>query len=399
MLPIKIKEWQLLLLLACIQFSNILDFVIMMPLSPRLMEVFKISPAEFGFIVSSYAFSAGISGILGAFFIDRFDRRFALNTCYAGLTLATLLCGVVHTYPLLVMARIMAGAFGGLTGAIIFAIIGDLIPYERRGKATGVVMSAFSLASVIGVPAGLYLAELFNWNAPFFGLFIFSAIVLGFAHLYTPSVKGHLSTLAKHPLKTLEILFINKNHLIAFSLITMMMFGGFSVIPFIAPYLVANIGITNNELGFVYILGGGFTVFTARIIGILADKFGKPLVFAIIAFISIIPILAVTNLPRMPLYVTLTVTTCFFVFVSGRFTPAMAMITASVHPVNRGSFMSMVSSIQQIASGLAASLSGIIIQKTADGQLTEFPKVGLVAASATLIAIYISTRIKTVSHN
>jgi predicted MFS family arabinose efflux permease len=137
MLPIKIKEWQLLLLLACIQFSNILDFVIMMPLSPRLMEVFNISPAEFGFIVSSYAFSAGISGILGAFFIDRFDRRIALNTCYAGLTLATLLCGVVHTYPLLVMARIMAGAFGGLTGAIIFAIIGDLIPYERRGKATG----------------------------------------------------------------------------------------------------------------------------------------------------------------------------------------------------------------------------------------------------------------------
>jgi predicted MFS family arabinose efflux permease len=159
-------------------------------------------------------------------------------------------------------------------------------------------MSAFSLASVIGVPAGLYLAEMYNWNAPFFALFLFSAIVLGFAHFYTPSVKGHLSTLAKHPLKTLEILFLNKNHLIAFSLITMMMFGGFSVIPFIAPYLVANIGITNNELGFVYILGGGFTVFTARIIGILADKFGKPLVFAIIAFISIIPILAVTKFAR-----------------------------------------------------------------------------------------------------
>ncbi|MBK8397623.1 MAG: MFS transporter [Leptospiraceae bacterium] len=397
MLPTKIKEWQLLLLLACIQFSNILDFVIMMPLSPRLMDVFKISPAEFGFLVSSYAFSAGISGILGAFFLDRFDRRIALNTCYAGLTVATLICGVVHTYPLLMAARIMAGAFGGLTGAIIFAIVGDLIPYDRRGKATGIIMSAFSLASVIGVPVGLWLAEIFNWNAPFFALFGFSAVTLVFAHFYTPSVKGHLSSFAKHPLKTLETLFLNKNHLTAFALITMMMFGGFSVIPFIAPYLVANVGITNTELSYLYILGGGFTVFTARIIGSLADKFGKPLIFAIIAIISILPILALTNLPKVPLYITLSVTTCFFVFVSGRFTPAMAMITASVHPLNRGSFMSMVSSVQQIASGLAASLSGVIIQKTADGQLAEFPTVGIVASISTIVAILISTRLKTVS--
>lgn len=397
MLTSKIKEWQLLLLLACIQFSNILDFVIMMPLSPRLMDVFKINPAEFGFLVSSYAFSAGISGILGAFFLDRFDRRIALNTCYAGLTIATLFCAVVHTYPLLMAARIMAGAFGGLTGAIVFAIVGDLIPYERRGKATGIIMSAFSLASVIGVPIGLWLAELYNWNAPFFGLFGFSAVTLVFAHFYTPSVKGHLSSLAKHPLKTLETLFFNKNHLTAFALITMMMFGGFSVIPFIAPYLVANVGITNTELSYLYILGGGFTVFTARIIGSLADKFGKPLIFAIIAIISILPILALTNLPRVPLYITLTVTTCFFVFVSGRFTPAMAMITASVHPLNRGSFMSMISSIQQIASGLAASLSGVIIQKTANGELAEFPTVGIVASIATIAAILISTRLKTVT--
>ena len=234
-----------------------------------------------------------------------------------GFTIATLFCAVVHTYPLLMAARIMAGAFGGLTGAIVFAIVGDLIPYERRGKATGIIMSAFSLASVIGVPIGLWLAELYNWNAPFFGLFGFSAVTLVFAHFYTPSVKGHLSSLAKHPLKTLETLFFNKNHLTAFALITMMMFGGFSVIPFIAPYLVANVGITNTELSYLYILGGGFTVFTARIIGSLADKFGKPLIFAIIAIISILPILALTNLPKVPLYITLTVTTCFFVFVSG----------------------------------------------------------------------------------
>ncbi len=397
MTQIKIKEWQLLSLLACIQFANILDFVIMMPLSPKLMEAFSISPAEFGFIVSSYAFSAGFAGILGAFFIDRFDRRFALNSCYAGLTIATLLCGLVHSYSLLLMARILAGAFGGLTSAVTFAIIADLIPYERRGKATGIVMSAFSLASVIGVPIGLYLAYLYNWNAPFIGLTVFSCVVLVFAHFYTPSVKGHLSSMAKHPLKTLEVLFLNKNHLIAFSLITMMMFGGFSVIPFIAPYLVKNIGISNLELSYVYILGGAFTVFTSRLIGSLADKFGKPRTFAIVAFISMIPILGITNLPKVSIYLTLAVTTCFFVFVSGRFTPAMAMISASVHPLNRGSFMSMFSSVQQIASGLAASLSGFIIQKTPDGQLTEYPTVGLVAVIATIIAIWISTKLKTVT--
>jgi predicted MFS family arabinose efflux permease len=391
-----LKEWQLLLLLAGIQFTHILDFVIIMPLGPRFMEVFSINPQQFGFIVSSYTFSAGIAGILGTGFVDRFDRKAILNTSYLGFVLGTYFSAMSPDYNTLLIARIVSGAFGGIIGAMVFSIIGDVIPYERRGKASGIIMSAFSFASVAGVPLGLFLASQYNsWSAPFWGLSIFSTFILILSHFIMPSIRTHLEKNEYHSaFKVYKIILKDKNHLKAFFLITSMMFGGFSVIPFISPYMVSNVGVSEKDLSYLYFFGGGATVFTARIIGILADKYGKFKVFATVAILSTIPIYLITNLPRVPLYLALIVSTLFFILVSGRFIPALAIITSSVLPRNRGGFMSLTSSFQQIASGLASSISGIILTKNTDGSMSNYEYVGYMAIFATIVSIYTGSKIQ-----
>ncbi len=390
-----LKEWQLLFLLAGIQFTHILDFVIIMPLGPRFMQVFSINPQQFGFIVSSYTFSAGIAGILGTGFIDRFDRKAVLNTSYLGFVLGTYLSAMSPDYNTLLVARIVSGAFGGILGAMVFSIVGDVIPYERRGKASGIIMSAFSFASVAGVPLGLFLATEYNsWSAPFWGLSFFSTVILILSHFIMPSIRTHLEKNEYHSaFKVYKIILKDTNHLKAFFLIISMMFAGFSVIPFISPYMVSNVGVSEKDLSYLYFFGGGATIFTARIIGILADKYGKYKVFATIAVLSTIPIYLITNLPQVPLYQALIVSTLFFILVSGRFIPALAIITGSVLPRNRGGFMSLNSSFQQIASGLASSISGIILVKNSDGSMSNYEYVGYMAIVATLIATYIGSKI------
>jgi predicted MFS family arabinose efflux permease len=397
--PTKVlKEWQILLLLAGIQFTHILDFVMIMPLGPRFMEVFQVDPQEFGFIVSSYTFSAGLAGIFGTFFIDKFDRKAVLNTSYLGFVLGTFFCAVASDYKILILSRIVSGAFGGILGAVIFSIIGDIIPFERRGRATGFVMSAFSIASVAGVPTGLYLAQFFSsWAAPFWVLAFLSSFILVISHFIMPSIRSHLEKTEVHnPIKVFLIVIKEWNHIKSFILITFMMFAGFSVIPFISPYMVSNVGMTELELSYLYIFGGGATFFTARIIGFLTDRFGKYRVFAIIASISMIPIYLVTNLPKVNLFSALVVSTSFFIFVSGRFIPALSLITSSVKPQNRGGFMSLNSSFQQLASGFASIFAGIIIQKNIDGTLSNYQYVGYFAICSTLIAIFIAGKIELV---
>jgi predicted MFS family arabinose efflux permease len=390
-----LKESHLLLLLASIQFTHILDFVIIMPLGPRFMDVFKINPQEFGFIVSSYTFSAGLAGIIGTGFVDRFDRKAVLNTAYLGFVLGTYLSAISPDYKMLLLARIVSGAFGGILGAMVFSILGDVIPYERRGKASGIIMSAFSFASVIGVPLGLYLASQFNsWAAPFWGLAILSTFILLFSHFIMPSVKTHINKLENHSVyKVYMIILKDSNHLKAFMLIISMMFAGFSVIPFISPYMVSNVGVSEKDLSYLYFFGGAATIFTARIIGTFADKFGKYKVFSIIAALSTIPIYIITNLSVVPLYHALVASTLFFILVSGRFIPALAMITSSVLPRNRGGFMSLNSSFQQIASGMASIIAGMILVKNQDGTMSNYQYVGYMAMCSTFLAIYIGSKL------
>jgi predicted MFS family arabinose efflux permease len=391
-----IHEGWLLGVLAAIQFTAVLDFMIIMPLGPQYMRVFDINPAQFGLIVSAYAIAAGISGIIAGFFIDRFDRKRALMGLYAGFTVGTLFCALAPTYLTLVAARVVAGAFGGVTMGLVMAVIGDVIPEFRRGKAMGIVMSSFSVASICGVPLGLEIANRMDWHIPFFALTGLCVIVLALMAKALPSMRGHIDRLATQPPAQLMATIIKeRRNQLALLFMAMLMCTGFTVFPFLATYMVRNVGLTEQQLPWIYVCGGVCTLVSMNVIGRWADRIGKKPVFIIMTLSSMIPVLIVTNLPHVALGLALLVSTIFMVCSSGRVVPAMAMLTASIEPHHRGGFMSINSSVQQLSSGMAAWLSGQIIGQNGT-HMTRFGYVGALSVCFGLAAIYLARYLRTV---
>lgn len=388
------KESALLFILAALQFTNIVDFMIMMPLGDVLMKLFKIGPQQFSVIVSAYTISAGISGFLGAFLIDRFDRKVALKYIYLGFTIGTFACGLAPNYEMLVLARIFTGMFGGIIGALVISIVSDIIPVERRSTAMGVVTAAFSVASVLGVPGSLYIANLYSWHIPFFVLGGISSILLVASLYIIPSIKAHLDLPRKSPKQLLTMLRDSPNQQKALLFMFLLVMGQFSVIPFITPYMIRNVGLTQGTIPFIYLVGGGLTIFSSPLIGKLADKYGRQRIFVFGAAFSIIPLLIITNLVPIPIYFVLTITGIFFISITGRMIPAMSLMTSIVKPENRGSFMSMSSSVQQLSAGAAAFISGNIVIQGTNG-LQNYNYVGYLAVAATLVAIFMSYKLKT----
>lgn len=394
--PPVFNERGLLLLLAAIQFTTIVDFLIIMPLGPQYMRVFGITPAEFGVIVSSYAISAGISGLAAGLVLDRFDRKRGLLAIYFGFSIGTLLCAMAPTYPLLVMARIVAGAFGGVAGGLILAIVGDVIPPERRGAAMGLVMSSFSLASVCGVPLGLVLASHLSWHVPFYVLGVLSLLILTFAARVLPVLRGHLQHATdEHPISRMITILRHKDHVMAFVFMAVLTLTGFLIFPYISNYMVANVGLTEDELPLIYLAGGGCTIFSLNWIGRWADRRGKHYVFRVVSFVALIPIALLTNLPHVPLPLAILVSTIFMICMSGRSVPAMAMMTGSIEARYRGGFMSINSSIQQFSAGVASMISGHVLGQTADGRITNFWVVGIISLVCALACIYLARFLKT----
>jgi predicted MFS family arabinose efflux permease len=386
--------WLLLLTLAAVQFTQVLDFIIMMPLGPIYMAQLKISPSEFGLLVSAYGFSACLSGLLSAWFIDRFDRKHALLALYAGFTVGTFLCAVAPGYWSLMLARVATGIFGGVLGAIALAIVGDAFPDERRGMATGVVMAGFSVASAAGVPAGLALAGADSPGTPFAVLAGLGAGLLALMLFVVPPIRGHLCRFAlRGPVPIWKVL-LEPAHLRAFLLSTALVLSTFTIVPYLAAYLVRNVRVPQDMLFMVYFVGGVTTLGTMPAIGWVADRLGKLLVFRVMALLVVVTLLLITNLPVVPLALVLLITTAFWVTTSGRMVPALALINASAVPASRGSFMSINTSVQQMAMGLASLLGGLILGKADDESLTNFPTVGVLSAAATLVSVVLAGQLR-----
>lgn len=388
--PFTRTEKILILALALFQFIYIVDFMILMPLGPTLIEKFNITNQEFSYLVSAYTFAAGASALLASTVIDRFHRKKALMAIFAAFLGGTLLCGLSESYGLLLGARLATGAFGGLINGLIMAIIGDSFPYEKRGAAMGTVIAAFSAASVVGVPLGLAAAEHWSWNVPFTGLFGVGILFLLFAFYAIPITP---KVAREHAYGDL---FRHKNHYVAFFLTFCMMMTGFSMIPYISNYFVFNTGLKTDQIFYIYLTGGLATFFSARIIGSLADRIGKKKTFYGIAFTAIIPILWIAHLEESSLGVTLLVSTLYFVLVSGRVVPAMALITSAVKPAMRGSFMTLNTSIQQFSSATATLIGGQIIATTSDGKIENYEIVSYLAVVFLLLSIYMVYRIQPV---
>jgi predicted MFS family arabinose efflux permease len=392
------SERNLIFTLAAVQFTYMMDFVVMMPLGPQLMRGLAIGAGEFSLLVSIYTLAAGLASLLAGFYIDRFDRRSTLLCLYSGFLLATLLCGLAPGYDALLAARGCAGAIGGVIGATIHSIIGDAIPDSRRGAATGIVMSAFSVAAITGVPAGLWLASASDWRAPFVMLTVLSFIILVGVWRVVPALRGHLQHGAKntHPLRQAQAIFSDANHRRALTLAATLDFGGFLVVPFIGAYMVGNVGLSEVELPYLYLFGGLATVFTSRWIGSLADRYGKKQVFTVTVCIALLPLLTLTHLPPVPLWVAICTMVTFMVFFSGRFVSAMALINSSAQPSLRGSFLSFNAAIQQFSLSIAALLGGYIVGTTDAGALANFGTAGILSAAIAILSIALAWRIKPV---
>jgi predicted MFS family arabinose efflux permease len=368
--------------------------MIVMPLGPILMRGLGIGAHEFGLLVASYSFTAALSGILTATFVDRYDRKRLLLIAFALFALATLACGLAPSYPILMLARGLAGAFGGLMGALVQTIVADAIPYERRATASGFVSTAFSVSTVLGVPLSLLLANWLGWRAPFMfiGLLSFMVILVGMRVL--PELRHHLGGERRaHPFSDMLAVLGETNHLRTLLLSALIIFSGFTVIPYITVYAVGNVGISQHDIPIIYLAGGAATLFTARFIGRLADAHGKVKVYRLVALGAILPLVLVTHVGTVPLWVWVACTTAFFVLVSGRMVPAMAIISSAARPKLRGTFMSLNGTVQSVAMGLATTLSGFIITVDAGGRIAGYPIVGYVAIAANLVAMAFVSRI------
>lgn len=397
------RERALLLTLAGIQFAHILDFMIMMPLGPVLMRALGVGTHEFGFLVSSYSLTAGVSGLLAATFVDRFERKQLLLVLFGLFGAATLACALAPGYGTLLAARGLAGAFGGVLGAMVQTVVGDLIPFERRGRASGTIMSAFSLSTIAGVPLSLYLANHFGWRMPFFFIAALAVALLALGWRTLPELRGHLPSappgheeegVRAHPLAAIGAVLHDTNHLRALLFMALAVFSGFTVIPYITIYVTANVGIRQEDIPLIYLVGGAASFLTARRIGRLADRHGKVRVYRIVALCSLVPLFIQTHLPPVSLWLMIACSTLFFIFVPGRMVPVMAIVTSAAQPRLRGTFLSVNSAVQSLASGISAWLGGAMIAMSAEGRVVDYGAVGLLAMAATLAAIAYAGRLR-----
>lgn len=385
------KERGILFLLAGLNFTHILDFMIMMPLSNYLIGDLGISPFQFSLLVAAYSISAFFSGLAIATFIDRYDRKKPLLIAYIGFLLGTVGCGFAPNFVLLLVARIIAGLFGGIIGAQVFAIVGDMFNYERRGRAMGIVMGGFAAASILGVPLSLYVTNLFkhNWHLPFLFIGGVALLLIPLVIKVIPSMTGHIKerdegeslfaalvTVARIPIQRAALTFSG-----------LLMMGHFLIIPFINPYLEFNKGFSKNDIPSIYLVGGMASLLAAIYLGKISDKKGKLNIFSISVFLSLFMVLIITKMPNVYFTVALLFFAAWFIVATGRIVTAQAMITEVVKPEQRGSFMSINGSIQQLGSGIAALCAGVIVRKEESGRILHYEWVGYLSIVVLLASL------------
>lgn len=383
-----------MIILASVIFTNILESMILMPLSPTIKADLGMDEKQWGMAISVYMFTGFIAGVTSIFIIDRFDRKRFLITQYALFIIGTFLCGLATSFEFLVFARAMAGFFGGVIGAVVMAIVGDLIPPEHRGKATGIVMAGFSSAAGLGIPLGLWLGHSWNWHMPFFFLVGISMITLVLLILVLPSVNKHMGAQAQKSYMILKTIWRNGNQIKGLIFTSLLLFGQFAIIPYLADYMVHNVGLRENQLVWMYFFGGILTFVTNPVIGYLADRFGQLRVFLFVMGVSLVPIFLLTNMKINPLPIILIVTTAFFVFAGGRNIPGTAIVLGTAAPHERGAYMSIRSAFQQFAGGIAVLLGSWIVTQQSNGRYLHFEYVGYVAIGTSILSYFILRTIK-----
>ena len=382
-------------MLAFLQFAVILDFMLMSPLGAVIMPALSITPAQFGTVVSAYAFAAGISGLLTAGFADRFDRKKLLLFFYMGFILGTLWCGLAQSFESLLLARIVTGLFGGVIGSVVLAIATDLFPPHMRGRVMGFIQTAFAASQILGIPIGIYLSNQWNWHVPFLALVVLGVIGGLLIAWYMKPVADHLKTPQEHSaFKHLLNTVSEPHYLLSFVSVLFLATGGFMLMPFSSAFTVNNLGISLHDLPIIYLVTGIATIFVGPLVGKAADAFGKLRVFFMGTTLTIIMVLIYTNLSTSTLVVVTVINVVLFIGIFSRMIPFQALMSQVPAQTQRGSFNAINASISQLAGGLASLVAGHIVQQGADGKLHHYNVAGFVVVGTSLLACFLMWRIQ-----
>jgi predicted MFS family arabinose efflux permease len=376
-------------LLAILQFTVVLDFMVLSPLGAQLMNVMHLTTSQFGLAVSGYAFSAGFSGLLAAGFADKYDRKKLLIFFYAGFISGTFLCGIAPDYHFLLTARIITGFFGGVISSISYAIISDLFILKVRGRVMGFVQMAFATSQVMGIPVGLYFANRVGWHAPFLMITIVSLLEVIAIVVYMKPIDAHLKipfrqNAFQHLLKTV----VHPNHLLAFLFSTLLVTGGYMLMPFGSAFSVNNLGIRMAQLPLLYFITGVFSLAAGPLLGNLSDSIGKFRVFRFGSVLAIAIILFYCNLGVTPYWLVILLNTVLMMGVLSRIISSSALITAIPDTNERGAFMSVNSSVQQLSGGIASIIAGLIVVQTATGKLSHYDTIGYIVSASIVVTIF-----------
>ncbi|MFB5650593.1 MFS transporter [Leptospira wolffii] len=377
-------------LLAFIQFTVILDFMILSPLGVFVMPALKILPHQFSAVVSVYAVSAGISGILSAGFADKFDRKKFLLFFYTGFVIGTVLCALATSYEFLLFARVITGIFGGVISGTSFAIVADLFPMETRGRVIGFIMTAFAVSQVAGLPLGVFIAKHIGWQYSFWliaavSLAVGLVIVIKLKPLTTHLVGRHETRPFPHLAKTLS----NPVYLVGFAATMLLATGGFMLMPFGSAFTVHNLGISPDDLPWVYLITGLVSLGAGPLAGRLADAFGKYTVFFAASVIAVVVLLFYTQMGISSFWLVVAINSALFVAITGRMISANALTSAVPALKDRGAYMAISSALQQESGALSSFCAGQIVSQEGGGYLKGYDILGYVVAAAIFVTVFL----------
>jgi predicted MFS family arabinose efflux permease len=396
----KFSSYQILVivLLALTQFTVVLDFMVMSPLGDILMKSMNMTTTQFGLVVSAYAFSAGIAGILTAGFADRFDRKKLLLFFYIGFILGTLFCGLANTYPLLIAARIITGIFGGVIGSISMAIVADLFLPQQRGRVMGFLQMGFGSSQVLGIPISLYLANSFGWQSPFLMIVGLATLIWLIIIIKMKPITQHLEVKNdRNALHHLLHTIAQKDYRIGFMSTALLSLGGFMMMPWGSAFAINNLHVTPDQLPILFMIAGIATLIIMPIIGKLSDKMDKFNLFAIASVWMICVVLVYTRLTPVPFWFVIIMNVLMMIGIMSRMVPSMALASSLPKMQDRGAFMSINSSLQQIAGGVAAAIGGmVVVQKDKTSPLEHYDTLGILITIILLFAIYMVYRVSTI---
>ena len=395
--PAKLSSYQIfiIVILALTQFTVILDFMVMSPLGDMLMKSMDLTTTQFGLAVSAYAITAGISGFLTAGFADRYDRKKLLLFFYIGFILGTLMCGLTHSYIMLLIARIVTGLFGGVIGSISMAIVADLFPLEQRGRVMGFMQMGFGASQVLGIPISLYFANHFGWNAPFLAIVVLAFLIWTLILTRVAPIDQHLALQGdRNPVAHLLHTVSKKEYRVGFLATCLLSLGGFMMMPWGSAFAINNLRITQEQLVELFMFAGIATLFIMPFMGKFSDKVNKFKLFAAACIWMCVVVVIYTNLSATSLWVVIVMNVLMMIGIMGRMVPSMALTSALPNMQDRGAFMSINSSLQQIAGGIAAAVGGmIVVQKDKASPLEHYDTLGYVIVGITLISILLVYRV------